>query len=386
MEYLFWLAFAGVAYAYFGYPAVLLLWGRLAPKLVRADLSAEPSVSVVLPAYNEADKLQVRLANLAKTEYPAARIEFIVVSDGSTDETEEIARNFQATDRRFRVIGLGVRGGKAAALNAGVSSAEGDIVIFTDAGISLETDAIRAIVAPFADPEVGCVSGEDVIPGAGGEALYGRYELFLRQQESRVSSIVGASGSFYAQRRSLVPEFVPGVAPDFHSVLHAITHGYRAISEPCARGGMEATESQTKEFQRKVRTVLRGMTAIGGYRSLLNPLRSGSFSLVLGSHKVARWLVPGWLLLMLITHALLLQRPFFQVLAAPHLGFYLLGIVGLTAKTPMARTLPARIPAYFVNVNAAIAIAAWRFASGDRQELWDPTTRKGIPSAPKPPA
>lgn len=386
MEYLFWLGFVGIAYAYFGYPALLAFWARIRSRPVKRDSSPTPSVSVVLPAYNEGDKLRSRLKNLAETEYPSVKLEFIVVSDGSSDETELIARNFQATDPRFRVIALAHRHGKAGALNAGVSAASGDIVVFTDAGISLESEAIREVAAPFQDPLVGCVSGEDLILGGGGEALYGRYELFLRQQESKVGSIVGASGSFYAQRRHLVPTFVAGVAPDFHSVLHAVSEGYLAVSEPRARGRMEATSSHSKEFRRKVRTVLRGMTAVARYRYLLNPIRSPSFALILGSHKIARWLVPFWLVVMLTTNLLLLGRPFFQVVAIPHLGFYLLGAFGLLGHTSVASNLATRIPSYFVTVNAAIAVAAWRFATGDRQELWDPTSRGGIPSTPSSPA
>lgn len=382
MEYLFWLGFFGIAYAYFGYPAVLAVWAQVASRPISSDIQQLPSVSVILPAYNEAGNLRARLTNLAKTEYAPGRIEFIIVSDGSSDETESIGRNFQATDPRFRVIALESREGKAGALNIGVSSSEAEIIVFTDAGIFLDTGAIHEIVKPFGDPAVGCVSGEDWIHSGGGEALYGRYELHLRNLESKVGSIVGASGSFYAQRRHLVPEFVAGVAPDFHSVLHVISSGYRAISEPSARGRMEATGSSRREFQRKVRTVLRGMTAVAHYRSLLNPLRSGSFAVALISHKLARWFVPFWLVLMLATHPLLLSRPFFQVLAIPHIGFYLMGIVGLVGETQISKLLVARIPAYFINVNAAITVAAWRFATGARQELWDPTARGDVPSSP----
>ena len=382
MEYLFWLGFVGVGYAYFGYPALLTLWARVVPRPFRRSTSGWPTVSIVLPAYNEADKLKARLENLAETEYLPERIEFIVISDGSSDDTNIIARNFQATDPRFRVITLEDRAGKGNALNVGVSSSNADIVVFTDAGISLDADAIRRIVAPFGDSEIGCVSGEDWISGSGGEALYGRYELFLRQQESKVGSLVGASGSFYAQRRHLVPEFVAGVAPDFHSVLHTVSQGYRAVSEPKARGSMAATASHTREFRRKVRTVLRGMTAIARYRHLLNPFRAGSFALVLASHKIARWLVPFFLALMLATHFLLLGRPFFQFLAFPHLGFYVLAILGLFGNQWLAEKPVARVPAYFVTVNAAIAVAALRFVAGVRQELWEPTARKGFPQSP----
>ncbi len=372
---MFWLGFTGVAYSYFGYPLVLLVWGRFRPRAVGRDPAYLPQVSVVLPVHNEQKNLPGRLANLQALDYPAERLDVFVVSDASTDATSDIVRKFQATDPRIQLIELSGRGGKAGGLNAGVAAATGEVIVFTDAGIEVEPESLRALVAPLADPKVGCVSAEDRVEGRGGEALYGRYELFLRDRESRVASVVGASGSYYAQRRELVPHFPDGIAPDLLSVLHVVDQGYRAISEPLARGRMGAVRSPSSEFRRKVRTLLRGMTGLFAYRHLLNPFRAGPFAFILASHKLARWLVPVFLVVILVANVSLASDPFYGSMLLFHVGFYVAGIGALAGIPGLRRLLAARIPAYFINVNAAIAVAWWRYLRGERMEVWSPSSR-----------
>jgi cellulose synthase/poly-beta-1,6-N-acetylglucosamine synthase-like glycosyltransferase len=255
MEWIFWISAAMVVYAYAGYPLLLrLLAPSDAPPRPTADTDL-PTVTMIVPAHNEIANISAKLANTKALDYPAGRLEVLFVSDGSTDGTTEAVR--AALDERTSVLEITTRGGKAGALNAGLAHARNDIVVFTDASILLEPGALRAIVRPFADPQVGCVSGEDRIAGSGGEALYGRYELFIRRQEARLHSIVGASGSFYAQRRAICEPFIPNVAPDFWSVLKTVEKGYRALAEPEASGHMAAVERAAEEFERKVRTLFR---------------------------------------------------------------------------------------------------------------------------------
>jgi cellulose synthase/poly-beta-1,6-N-acetylglucosamine synthase-like glycosyltransferase len=375
MEVLFWLAFGGVAYAYFGYPLLLLAWGAVRPRRVSRDAGHLPSVSVVLPVNNEEAQLSGRLENLLALEYSRDAMEILVVSDGSTDRTNAIAREHAARDPRLQLIELEERRGKGNAINAGIARAANDIVIFVDAGITLEPGSLRALVAPFADPEVGCVSGEDHIPGLGGEGLYGRYELFLRQRESRIHSLVGASGSFYGQRRELCPWFAEGLAPDLLSVLHVVDQGYRAVSEPGARGTMKALTTHGGEFRRKVRTLIRGMTALFRFRHLLNPVRYGAFAFFLFSHKLMRWAVPVFLVAMVGANVALVQHTFYAALLIPHALFYVTGAAVLAGVPRLEGLLAARVAGYFVNVNAAIVVAWWRFLRGQRTEVWSPTRR-----------
>jgi cellulose synthase/poly-beta-1,6-N-acetylglucosamine synthase-like glycosyltransferase len=273
------------------------------------------------------------------------------------------------------VIELPERRGKAAGLNAGLQHATNEILVFSDASIALEPDSLRKIVQRFGDPEIGCVSGEDRIAGSGGEAWYGRYELMLRRLESEVGSIVGASGSFYAQRRSLCAPFVEGLAPDFLSVLRTVEQGARAISDPDAVGAMTSVKDPRDEFERKVRTLLRGITTLFEHAHLLNPFRYGLFSFALWSHKVMRWLAPCFLVLALVTPIALLPSPWYSAILAVQVAFYLAALAALAQWGRIDRTLFGKIALYFSTVNAAVLAAWYRYGRGVRQELWTPSRR-----------
>lgn len=373
MELVFWLAFGGVWYAYIGYPLLLTAWRRLRPRPVRRDRTLRPSISVVLPVYNEAGHLAQRLRDLSALAYPPERLELVVVSDGSDDGSDDIVREAASRDARVRLIRVEERRGKGNALNRGVAEARHDILVFIDASIQLEPDALESVTAPFADPSVSCVSGEDRIRGFSGEGLYGRYELFLRRCESEIHSLVGVSGSFYAQRRTLCPTFPEGLAPDFVAALHAVSAGHRAIGEESATGWMSAVGSHRDEFHRKVRTLLRGMAALRAYAGLLDPARAGVFALFLWSHKVMRWLVPFFLAAMLVANAALLTRPAYAVIGVLQLLFYAVGILALLGIGRGTRV--GKFAGYFLNVNAAIAVAWGQFLRGQRQEIWAPSRR-----------
>jgi cellulose synthase/poly-beta-1,6-N-acetylglucosamine synthase-like glycosyltransferase len=374
----FWISAAGLVYAYVGYPLLLLALTRArrddAPTPAPPDPPSWPTVALLVPMHNERANVEAKLANTLALRYPDDRLQAYFISDRSTDGTNEFLRDHP--DPRVTVLELTGRGGKAAALNHVLPQLEQDIVVFNDASIMLRPDAIEEIVKPFTDPRIGCVSGEDRIAEGGGEGLYGRYELFVRRQESTIGSLIGASGSFYAQRRELCAPFVPNLAPDFWSVLHVVDQGRRAVAAPNAVGSMKALESVKDEFGRKVRTLLRGMTTLGRYAHMMNPLAYGFFAVQLLSHKLARWLVPVFLLGTLISSGLLARDSWFflAVFAAQGLlyAFALaahLGIPGVAAAK-----LP-RVCLYFVVVNVATALAWLKFVTGVRQELWSPSRR-----------
>ena len=381
MKIIFWLSLFGVAYAYFIFPALLAALARLSTRpVLRAIGPVQEHASMIIPVHNEARVLPGKLDNLAALDYPADRLQVIFVSDGSTDATLALLRAAQ-TRLPFQVTVVEVpeRKGKANALNAGLERAEGQIVVFSDASILLEPGAVTEILRPFADARVGCVSGEDHIEGGAGEGLYGRYELFLRNQESAVGSIVGASGSFYAQRRALCVPFREGLAPDFLSVLNTVEQGYRAITEPAARGFMTAASRADQEFQRKVRTLLRGLATLFAKPSLLNPLRYGRFAFVLLSHKLCRWLVPFMLLTALLSNAALYAVGSYGPFLAIQFAFYVLAALAYRNIAGLQEHSPGRIAMFFVMVNIAILIAWIRYVRGERLELWTPTER-GMPS------
>jgi cellulose synthase/poly-beta-1,6-N-acetylglucosamine synthase-like glycosyltransferase len=373
LEVCFWVSAGLVGYAYVGYPCVVWALAR-SRRPAQYSSATLPPVSLIIPAHNESANIVAKVKNVLALDYPRPLLEVIWVSDGSTDDTASLIRSTGGPETT--VVELTGRGGKAAALNAGLARSSHDIVVFSDASILLEPQALRRLVAPFDDPNVGCVSGEDVIAGGGGEALYGRYELFLRRQESRVSSIVGASGCFYAQRRRLTGQFLPGLAPDFLSVLRTIEAGYRAISEPGATGSMAAVERIGDEFQRKVRTLLRGITTLSMFPQLLYPWRHGLYAVQLTSHKLVRWLVPFFLGTTLLTSVLLAPRSWlFVALLGLQLAFYSLAAVAWADLRPLAGSLPGKAALYLVVTNLAAFVAWIKFAAGVRQELWSPSER-----------
>lgn len=330
-------------------------------------------MSLIVPVSNEERRIRQKVHNTLALAYPRDRLEIFFVSDGSTDRTVETLR--AASDGPLNILELPVRRGKAAALNAGLERATHEIVVFSDASIDLERDALTQIARRFDDPRVGCVSGEDRIGDAGGEALYGRYELLLRRLESEVHSIVGASGSFYAQRRALCEPFTEGMAPDFLSVLRTVRRGFRAVSEPSAVGCMSSVKSPRGEFERKVRTLIRGMTALFAHPELLNPFRYGAFSFALWSHKILRWSAPFFLLTAFASSLILAASPLYFAAFAAQAVFYGGALAALAEWGSIHRSLFGKVALYFSSVNAAILTAWCRYGMGVRLELWTPSRR-----------
>lgn len=363
-----------IAYPYAIYPLLLALLNRLGGARAHEGAAAHlPTLTILMPVHNEAVRVVAKMRNLLALDYPAEKIQILVIGDGCTDDTLDRAR--AESQGRATILPLTTRGGKAAALNAGLGQASGEIVVFTDAGIVLEPQSLRRLVAHFHDARIGCVSGEDYIEGAETEGLYGRLELLLRREEARLHSIAGASGCFYAQRRTLCVPFVSGMAPDFLSVLNTVRLGSRALAEPAARGSMTATSSQRAEYTRKVRTFLRGITALFGNAALLNPLRYPAFSFILWSHKLARWLAPLPMIGCLVAAWMLRAEPFYLFALWAQAGLYLLALAGLAWPKFAATSGVVRLCAFFVLVNAAALHALVLWVGGRRVEVWEPTRR-----------
>ncbi|MCK4587537.1 MAG: glycosyltransferase family 2 protein, partial [Gammaproteobacteria bacterium] len=374
VELIFWVSLAGVAYAYVGYPLVLFIIGKCVKRPPNIDTVVTPSISILIPAHNEERVIKEKLENVLALEYPEDKIEILIISDGSTDATESIVEAYEQTGK-VKLFRSTERKGKANALNIGLSNATGDVLVFMDASMELKNNALIEITRRFNDPAIGCISGEDFIPESGGEGAYGRYELWLRNLESRISSIVGASGSFYAQRREICVPFVEGLAPDFLSVLNTVEKGYRAITEPAAIGTMASVKNAQDEFQRKVRTLLRGMTTLFYKKQLLNPFLFGFFVFELISHKLMRWMVPFFLIAILVTNIYLLDQALYKIIFVLQAVFYLFAILAGLKLVGLNNTLIGKIPLYFVNVNLAIIAAWFKYFIGVRQEIWTPSNR-----------
>jgi cellulose synthase/poly-beta-1,6-N-acetylglucosamine synthase-like glycosyltransferase len=304
---LFWGSASVVAFTYVGAPLIIFARALLRPRPVVSGPS-EPSVSVVIAARNEAASIGPRLDNLAALDYPPDRLEVVVASDGSEDDTVGIARS--RAGEQVTILELD-RVGKADALNAAVARTSGEIVVFTDANTSFATDAIRAIVAPFADPTVGGVAGNQVYtsdgqtPGDGGERSYWDFDRVLKRAESIAGSTVSATGAIYALRRDLVPTIVAGVTDDFYTSTAVVERGYRLVFAPDAIAYEPPSKSANREYGRKVRIMSRGFRGVAARRSLLDPKRTGFYALQLAWHKLARRMMAGPLLFMAVASATL---------------------------------------------------------------------------------
>ncbi len=372
---LYWVSLACIFYAYLGYPIALYLLVKIFPankKTKPRSTPYEPSLSVILPAYNEGKILDKKITNTIQLDYPKEKIEIIIVSDGSTDNTREIAEKYRG---QIQFYELPERSGKAAALNLGIQNAQNEIIVFSDASIMLAPDAIKNIAEKFNDPAIGCVSGEDHIEGRSSEGLYGRFELYLRNLESNLHSIVGASGSFYAQRKELCFNFMEGLAPDFLSVLNTVEKGYRAVTEPQAQGTMKSLKSVYDEKGRKVRTLIRGITTLEHKKHLMNPFRFGMFSFELISHKLMRWMGPFFLISLFLVNIFLLEHPFYLSTFFLQVLYYSLALATLKGLFNLQNNALGQISLFFVMVNYAILVAWYKYASGVRQEIWIPTKR-----------
>jgi cellulose synthase/poly-beta-1,6-N-acetylglucosamine synthase-like glycosyltransferase len=375
-EFTFWLCVAILAYTYAGYPLLLLLLSMGRKARLQPDEAWAPLVSVIIPVHNEQENLPEKIRSTLSLEWPDEKLEVIVASDASDDESDSIVARWP--DRRVRLVRLHMRGGKALALNAAMAEVKGEVLVFTDASITTSADALRLLVSALGADNVGCASTRDVTAGGGGEGLYTRYDMFVRTLESRCAGAVGMSGSFYAVRRSAWRLFPAHVATDLYSGLCAVAAGYRCIFEPRALAFVRVVPRLDEEFRRKVRTLQTGMAAVWSRRGLLLPrwkgesagwrIRPYMFALQLWSHKVLRWATPFFMVALLAsTLATLPHHPWALGL---QFGFYALALLGWVWKAA-----PARLAAFFCAAQIAAAAAWLRFALGHRIQAWQPSRR-----------
>lgn len=367
---LFCVSGAWVAFAYVGYPLAMMLISRIAARPIhRAE--QYPPISLVIAVYNGESSIEQKIEASLRLEYPNA-LEIIVASDASTDKTDEIAERF--APRGVRLVRLPARGGKESAQAAAIAAAHSDILVFTDVTAELSSQSLMAIVRPFADPTVAAVSSEDEVDSEGGEGAYVRMEMALRRMETEAGSLVGLSGSFFAIRRELGDPWPTHLASDFRSALEAARRGYRAVCEPAATAAFRAPDDPAKEWQRKVRTVRRGLAVLSAYRELLSP-RYGRVAFSLWGHKVARFTAPFAMLLLLAANIVLATGSLLgQVLLIAHLAVYALGIGALFVPA-LGEIKIARLLGFFLLVNASMLVAWRHHLFGESAVLWEPTRR-----------
>ena len=376
LQIIFWVLIFFISWVYLGYPIILWLISTFQSKEVNKK-EFSPKLSLVIVAYNEEKWIRKKIDNTLASNYPSKELEIIVVSDGSTDKTEEIVDSYREVG--VKLLAISKRHGKHYGQGRGIQIAKNDIVILTDATTFLQRDALCKIVRNFADPQVGCVSGEDRIEEldskVSGEGIYVRYEMNLRSLESKVGSLVGVSGCFFALRKELCRNWIDNFSSDFYIPIMARMSGYRSVLEREAIGYYKVTDEPQKEFPRKVRTIVHGIEVLIRFKRILNPFKYGLFSLQMISHKLLRWLVPLYLIFLFWTNLLILNlHIFFLITLILQFVFYLLAVFAFLFKG--LKNIPVfGIPLFFVMANYSIIVAWHNFIIGNKFVLWEPTKR-----------
>lgn len=378
-RFLFWLTVALAVYVYFGYPTMLWFLCKLkrGSAVVRTN-SFEPSVSLIIAAYNEQQVIAQKLENSLALDYPKHKLGIVVVSDGSTDETGEIVRKHNG--ERVDLVDLPHNVGKASAQNQAVQQATGETLLFTDAEAFLQSDAARKLIRHFQDGNVGCAVGRVVYLNEGetapseGEGLYWRYELFLRRKESELGNLAMGSGSIMAVRGRLFEPLDGAVSEDFVLPMKAAIQGYRTVYEPAAIATLRLFQASPSDmFKTKVRTITLDTRSVLLCRGVLNPFRYPLHAWGLISHKLLRWLVPCFLIMLFAVNLFLLSHPFYRVALALQMTSY--SAAGLGYLWQRAGRKPPRIlgiPFSFCLVNAAALVGVARFLMGKKAGRWEP--------------
>ena len=349
-EVMFWGSLVFIFYAYAGYLLALVVLSLFRNRTVLVG-DIQPTVSFVITAYNEEARIKDKIENTLKQQYPQGRLEIVVASDCSSDSTDEIVRSYASSG--VRLVRAPERRGKEAAQKLAVSRTSGEVLVFSDVATTLPPQGIANIVKSFHDPTVGCVSSVDRFVDAqgnlSGEGAYVQYEMLLRRLETKVNTLVGLSGSFFAARRTVCSPWADDLQSDFNTLLNSMKAGLRGVSDSDSVGYYRNLTDEKKEYQRKVRTVLRGIAVLMRSLPMLNPFQYGLFSWQLFSHKLCRWLVPFAMIAALASNIVLAtQSTWYRLLLLGQTSFYVLATAYASCQW-MPKSNLFRLPSFFVS-------------------------------------
>ncbi len=374
MEIFFWVLIFFIIATYPGYITVLVLLNKIIGKdIVQKDI--EPSVSLIIAAYNEESVIKDKIINSLELDYPKEKLEIIIVSDCSSDKTDEIVKGYES--ERLKFIGLEKRGGKTAAQNESLKYVKGEILVFSDADIMYSKNAIRKLVQNFYEPSIGCVGGklrygsDRTIEGVKEKRMYSSFDQYIKYLESRIKSCIGVDGAIYAVRKTLARPFPEWLTSDFLTPLDVISQGYRVVFEDEALTFAEIASSAKAEFQRKIRTVKVGITVLYAKRELLNLFRYPWASFFLLFHKVFRWIIPYIMILLFLDSIVVFESGFlYQLIFYLQLMFYSFAIIGIFFR----KRKPVKIftvPFYFCLYNSCAIIGFFKFLFAKKSEIWE---------------
>lgn len=380
-KFIFWFSFAMIFYTYIGYPVLMAALAKLSKGIASPrnsgarndkEIPEYPTVSVIISAFNEEDVIQRKIENCFEIEYPKDKLEILIGSDGSTDKTNEIIKSY--SNKGIKYFLNGERRGKPYIINQLVKFSDGDILFFTDARQHVEKDALIKIIGHFQDEAVGCVSGalayeqKDSITGRG-IGSYWKYEEFIRKAESRVYSLVGATGAIYASRRELfepLPEDI--ILDDMHTPFIIISKGYRVLFEPGAVAYDVFADTPRDEYRRKVRTLSGNYQIFSKMPYMLNPFKS-RIALQIISHKLLRVLAPIFMITLFLSNMFLLTEPLYNMIFIAQSLFYIIALFEAIFRRHIKRIFG--IPYLFCLLNFSALVGLWSFLA-DRMDIkWE---------------
>ncbi|HEY8401643.1 MAG TPA: glycosyltransferase family 2 protein [Cytophagaceae bacterium] len=391
IQVLFWLGIAVIFYAYFGYGLLIYFLVRLKRMVVGTTAmqeAYEPDVTFIIPCYNEADILEQKVKNTLALNYPKDKLQIMFVTDGSTDGSEQVLQKYA----RIKVLHDDRRAGKSAAVNRAMKYVETSVVVLSDANTILPPDALGHLTKHYADPNIGAVSGEkrvlssDVDSAAGaGEGLYWKYESLLKKLDAEFYTLVGAAGELVSFRTDLYTELEEDtILDDFILSLRVVEQGYKVAYEPMAYAMETASANVKEEFKRKVRICAGGWQAMARLKSLLNPFKDFRLSFEYISHRVLRWSLAPFFLLMLIPLSVYLhwaEGGVYSWILLAQMMFYLLAVVGWYLENRQIRYKVLFVPFYFTMMNYAVFAGFLRFIKGKQNAAWERSKRaNSLPS------
>lgn len=379
LEVGFWICVGLIAYIYVGYPACVFLISTIFGRNVKRAM-IQPTVTVVISAYNEESEIEATVVNKLNQEYPPDLLKVVVVSDGSTDRTDEIVRNLaQRYGNRLVFVRQDPRQGKTQAMNFAMQHSTSDVVVFADANSIYAGDAIQELVSNFADPSVGYVTGQMVYGNPGeagigaGSSSYMSYENTLRMLESKLGSVVGVDGGIDAVLRHCYIPMRVDQLPDFVLPLSVVEQGKRVVYEPRARVFEMALSDSSKELRMRVRVSLRSLWALFDKRSLFNPFRYPLFGWQVLSHKALRYTAFVPLAGLLLINCVIWNKHWiYSSILSLQLSGYLTAALGYFLRKTAGVPSQALVPCYFVILNLACVIACAKFLRGEKIVLWTP--------------
>lgn len=376
MIFLFWLCFFLIIYVYLLYPLIIAILSLLLNRNIK-KASIFPFVTIVTSAYNEEQHIKETIENKLKLDYPKEKLEIIVVSDGSTDKTDEIVQQFEGSN--VHLLRQEPRQGKTAALNMAIPKANGEIIVFSDSNSIYSKNALKELAANFADNSVGYVTGKMIYTNPDGSTIgngcsaYMKYENLLRKIETSIGSVVGVDGGIDAIRKELFSPMRADQLPDFVLPLKIIEQGYRVVYDPSALLNEHALNKSADEYKMRVRVSLRALNAIKDMKHLLNPAKYGLFAWQLFSHKVLRYSVFILLIAMYISNLMLISKgSFYSAILIFQNMFYASALAGFYLEKKEINLKIFYIPFYFCLINLASAHAFWKLLNNERQVTWVP--------------